>query len=130
MGQPPEQMRNLNNAAIIVWPWKLIVGTPGRIIPQDYYGYWGIENYTFIPGPPEDKNVQYRLFNIQEDERELLNLASAYPDKVHALTERLEWWADPANGYRSAQPNFPNPRGNPAYFDWTVVPFLPEDVPN
>lgn len=109
-----------------MWPWKLIVGTPSRVAPESNFGYWGIANYSFIPGPAELTGTVYRLFNLETDETESTNVASQYPNYVKKLAARLEWWANPTNGYRPPQPNFPNPRANPKYFNWTYVPFLEE----
>ena len=111
----------LSMSGILAWPWKLLVGRPSYVIPADKWGYWTIEDYQFSPPPPsdEDPNVEFRLFNLEDDEAETMNLAADRPDVVARLNRRLLWHRQPRNGWQMAQTNVPQAAGNPANRNWT-----------
>eukprot|EP00466_Bigelowiella_natans_P013095 jgi/Bigna1/133173/aug1.20_g7881 len=119
--------RQANYTAIIQWPWKLILGTAHIINPgnENLSGWYTIEKYTFIPPPQNQLGAAVLLFDLEHDEEERRNVASAHPDIVAAMTDRVysKWLAE-ANGYRPPQLNLPMPSLNPRRHNWTWVPFM------
>jgi len=119
----------VNYSALIVWPYKLIVGTPlNPSMPNAVAdGYWTIDEYVYIPPPRDDVNATpgVHLFDLATDPAERTNLADAHPEVVARLAHRLQsYWANPLTGFRRQQWNQPVPAGNPNLTNWTWRPFM------
>eukprot|EP00939_MAST-03C_sp_MAST-3C-sp1_P000990 g990.t1 len=118
-----------NYSAIIVWPYKLILGNPyvtgGIEGLKDRGGWWKVEPYEYIAPPEAFDAVDVRLYNLEDDETEHHNIADEHPDIVAQMTERVNnVWLNKKHGYRRPQLNAPHPRGNPRLHNWTWAPFL------
>eukprot|EP00658_Telonema_sp_P-2_P055949 TRINITY_DN44463_c0_g1_i3.p1 TRINITY_DN44463_c0_g1~~TRINITY_DN44463_c0_g1_i3.p1 ORF type:complete len:161 (+),score=19.37 TRINITY_DN44463_c0_g1_i3:248-730(+) len=131
-GPAPHGGTTANFSALIVWPWKVIVGAtcnPGLVnagLVMD--GWWTIQNYSRIlpPAPSNGSQAQVLLFNLETDESEHFDLAAQHPNLVTQLTNRISgYWASEAHGFRRSQLNLPLKLGNPRYHNWTWAPFLP-----
>lgn len=115
-----------NFSALISWPYKIIVGLPSNAIPADKWGWWSIENYSMVKGPParEHPRAPVRLYNLEADEGEHNDLSAALPEVVERLMQRVAFYANPDNGFRRPQNNIPRLRANPMKQNWTIGPFL------
>ncbi|KAJ8602709.1 hypothetical protein CTAYLR_003749 [Chrysophaeum taylorii] len=126
--------RELNYSAIIVWPWKLVVGwgcnpNNAETTNPKAEGYWTIHDYVYLPPPVNDTDadVALRLYDINADPTESRNLATAFPTIANRLTRRLAYWSTSAGGFQPEQWNLPIPLGNPIRANWTWYPFLGTD---
>lgn len=128
-GEAEDERDELDNSAIVAWPWKLIVGDVTKIYPADALGYWTVSPYEWVAGPDgADEAVgAVRLYNLERDEAETTNLALRLPSQVARLHALLRDWAT-GERYRAPQRNVPLAEGHPLLSDvaWTVAPFLPD----
>jgi len=118
-----------NFTALIQWPYKLLLGSTYFIFPgeiADRGGYWTIENYTYIPPPNTVLQEYTQLYNLEEDEVEAHNLATAHPEIVATMTTRIQdLWLSKKHGYTRPQLNLPMQIANPRFHNWTWTPFNP-----
>ena len=114
-----------NYTALISWPFKLIVGNsyliPGQHEIQARSGWWKISPYDYIPPPSSEAGHDVLLFNLEEDEGEHNNVASAHPDIVAKLTDRIYafYLNETASGYVKPQANGAKRLANPMLHNWT-----------
>ena len=111
---------NINYTSFILWPYKLIVGSPyitGPEFEQSRDGWWTIDNYTWIHPPVE---TDPRLFNIEADPSETNNIADSNKIMVDVIIQRIKWWIK--NKYQPAQFNYPWHRMNPKFYNWIWTP--------
>lgn len=117
----------INYTALIVWPYKLILGHPYIRIngeDRDRGGYWTIDNYSYVPPPEAFDATDVRLYDLEKDEAEKVNIAKQNPDIVSTMTKRIQdVWLNEDLGYRRPQLNLPHPQGNPKLHNWTWAPF-------
>lgn len=122
---------SINYTALIVWPYKILIGDSyirAGGMAGDRDGYWHPDgNYTYTPPPPECRNASVlRLFNIELDEGETTNLAfePSQSERVRNMTRRVrEVWASKSHGYVEPQTNIPHPRANPRLHSWIWAPW-------
>lgn len=117
----------MNMSAVIDWPWKLIVGVPSFAIQPADLGWWSIDDYAYTPPPQsEDPWADVRLFNLERDPAEAVELSRRHPGVVGRLRRRLRWHMSAQAGYRPVQENTPHPFANPRLWNNTMQPFLPD----
>jgi arylsulfatase A-like enzyme len=120
-----------NYTALIMWPWKLIVGCSGNptlIIRKNDEnvtdGWWRIDPYEREPPPPYPANHKPFLFDIEADEAERHDVADQHPDIVANMTHRIvSYWTQKAHGFVRSQLNLPTPLANPIFHNMTWSPW-------
>merc|ERR1712032_1019806 len=123
----------LNYSALISWPWKVFVGQPyidfSAILPQlnerRRDGWWTVQGYKYTP-PVEEKDLPLRLYNLEEDEVEQVNLANRpeHQSLIESLVARVKFYASKENGWVPPQHNLARRSGNPRLHNWTWAPFV------
>ena len=103
--------------------WKIIQGSA----TVTYDGWWTNGDYKWIHANKSDTEAVTHLYNITADPGEHHNVADSEPEVVKTLLKRLEFYADPANGFKKPQSNLPHPKGmpqlNPA-LKGSLAPFM------
>jgi len=153
-GSPPCARSSKYNA-LISSRWKLIEANWWLpVCPNTtwctgagmYDGWWTKDPYTHISVNASSQQGSMPvsglnrgglwLFDIAADPNEEENVAASNPGVVQRMRARLAALADPKNGYRDPQFNFPHPRALPALHNGTWAPYktfgvelptLPED---
>lgn len=133
LGGPPCQRGKANNA-LIAGKWKLVSGLPGTIDGKSpaYDGWWSNDPYIWrepnaTQGPITIDGVDAWLFDLSKDECENDNVAMVNKDIVTKLRARMAELADPQNGYRDPQHNFPHIRSLPVFHNGTWSPYLRDE---
>ena len=96
-------------SALIKGDWKIIIGSAA----PTYDGWWTNGDYRWTHANKSDTDAATHLYNITDDPGEHVNLAEKEPELVAMLLKRLEYHADPANGFKKPQSNLPHPKGMP-----------------
>ena len=108
--------------------WKIVNGAY-NMKTLAYDGWWTNDPY-HVEAPngtalPVDAGgcQDVLLFNITADPTERNNVALAHPEVVARLQARMAWYADPANGYKAQQKNFPHAAALPPLHNGTWAPW-------
>lgn len=90
-------------------------------------GWWTVQGYKYLP-PAEEKDLPIRLYNLEQDETEQLNLANRpeHQSLIESLLARVKYYASKESGWVPSQPNMPKLKGNPRRHNWTWAPFVHE----
>jgi arylsulfatase A-like enzyme len=122
--------RAANFTAVIMWPWKIIVGE-AYVNPRPELnprgGWFKRDGYTYEPAPSEPRTGA-QLFDLNADPNERHNVANEHPVVVARLMERVAYWTSGTAGYRAPQVNIPVPSANPRLHNWTWAPFEGESA--